>query len=75
MFSLIEYIDGVPLRNVLGKKEADDPEPRLLREDISDADLEFVYRQMVQIMLQLFKLEFNLRNWKLADSKDKFSCT
>ena len=58
-FILMEYMDGVPLRNVLGKEKTDDPESRLLREDVSDTDLAFVYRQMAQIMLQLFKLDFS----------------
>ncbi|KAF9884365.1 hypothetical protein FE257_001821 [Aspergillus nanangensis] len=52
-FILMSFINGVCLNDVLGGDDS-----RLLREEIPDADVEYVYRQMAHIMLQLFKIDF-----------------
>lgn len=53
-FILMEYIEGVCLNNIFGGENS-----RLLKEDISDKYVEYVYKKMVQFMLQLFKIDFD----------------
>lgn len=53
-FILMEFIDGVCLNSILGGEDS-----RLLKEEISDADIEFVYKQIAQFMLQLFNIDFD----------------
>lgn len=53
-YILMEAIDGVSLRDVFSTKDS-----RLLRQEITDTDVEYVYRQMAQIMLQLFQIDFD----------------
>lgn len=53
-FILMEFIDGVCLNDILGGGDS-----RLLKEEVSDADIEFVYRQIAQFMLQLFDIDFD----------------
>lgn len=56
-FILIEYIDGVMLKDLfMGVRSGNGS--RLLREDIPDGDVECIYRQMANFMLQLFKIDF-----------------
>lgn len=55
-FILMEYIDGVLLKDLFldrGKENGS----RILKEDVSVGDVEFVYRQMANFMLQLFKID------------------
>ncbi|KAL5361164.1 hypothetical protein BJX96DRAFT_185162 [Aspergillus floccosus] len=52
-FILMSFIDGICLGDVFGG------DSRLLRKEISDDDVECVYRQMANIMLQLFRVEFH----------------
>lgn len=53
-FILIEFIEGACLGKIFVDGEA-----RLLKEDIPESDIEFVYRQMANIMLQLFDIDFD----------------
>lgn len=53
-FILMEFINGVCLNDVFGGKDS-----RLLKEETPDADVEYVYKQMAQFMLQLFKIDFD----------------
>lgn len=53
-FILMEFIEGVSLGEIFK-----DGESRILREDIPESDIEFVYRQMANTMLQLFDLNFD----------------
>ncbi|KAF1948849.1 hypothetical protein CC80DRAFT_458589 [Byssothecium circinans] len=53
-FIMMDFIDGVPLGEILRK----DPNDRFMRDDITDDDVEFIYRQMSQILLKLFRLNF-----------------
>ncbi|KAJ5584909.1 uncharacterized protein N7459_004709 [Penicillium hispanicum] len=53
-FILMEFINGVCLNDVFGGGDS-----RLLKEEISETDIEYVYRQMAYFMLQLFKIDFN----------------
>ncbi|KAI2670582.1 hypothetical protein LCP963914a_9840 [Penicillium roqueforti] len=53
-FIFMDFIDGVCLNTIFGGNDS-----RLLKEDISDTDIEFIYKQMAQFMLQLFKINFN----------------
>ncbi|KAL4918359.1 hypothetical protein BDW62DRAFT_181801 [Aspergillus aurantiobrunneus] len=53
-FILMSFITGISLNNVLGG-----PGSRLLREEVPNTDLEYLYRQMARIMLQLFQIEFD----------------
>ncbi|ODM21877.1 hypothetical protein SI65_02721 [Aspergillus cristatus] len=54
-FILMEFIEGVSLGEALKKDDGS----RLLREDIPERDVEFVYRQMANIMLRLFEIDFD----------------
>ncbi|CAI7593206.1 unnamed protein product [Penicillium discolor] len=53
-FMLMEFIPGVYLPNKLcgGRSEG-------LQEDIPDRDVEFIYRQVANFMLQLFAIDFS----------------
>ena len=53
-FLIIEFIQGTRLSQILTK-----PNSRLLRGDISDNDLDTLYRQMAYFMLQLFEINFD----------------
>ncbi|TQB75773.1 hypothetical protein MPDQ_001737 [Monascus purpureus] len=53
-FILMDFINGICLHDVFGGGDS-----RLLKEEISEANIEYVYRQMAQFMLQLFKVDFN----------------
>lgn len=53
-FIMMEFINGVSLEEIL----RGDPLKRLIRDDISDTTMEQVYRQMAQIQLKLFRLNF-----------------
>lgn len=57
-FIMMDFIEGVSLSDILRDPNADRP-TRLMREDISDSDIEFVYRQMASFLLQLFELDFD----------------
>lgn len=55
-FILIIFIDGKYLKDILISNGS-----RVLKDDISNDTMEMVYRQMANIMLQLFKIDFFLR--------------
>lgn len=54
-FMLMNYIEDIWLTDIL----VSGGDSILLKEDIPGADVEYVYRQMAQIMLQLFKIDFD----------------
>lgn len=55
-FIIMEFIEGgVGLNKLLRHS----PETRLLKKDLSDKEVEKIYRQMANFMLQLFKLDFD----------------
>jgi hypothetical protein len=54
-FIIMNFIEGVSIGTLFRV----DKEARLLKEDISDSDIEFIYKQFAGILLQLFKLEFD----------------
>lgn len=49
----MEWINGIFLGGLLI-----DNESRVIKEDISDDKIEFIYRQMADIMLQLHEIDF-----------------
>lgn len=57
-FIMMDFIDGVSLGDLLRDPEAQRPS-RVMREDISDDDVEVIYRQMANFLLQLFRLDFS----------------
>ncbi|EEP80899.1 predicted protein [Uncinocarpus reesii 1704] len=57
-FIMMDFMDGVSLDNILIDPNVDNP-TRLMREDISDDDVKFIYRQMANYLLQLFELDFD----------------
>lgn len=57
-FIIMDFIDGVNLSDLLRDPNAEKP-TRLMREDIGDIHIEFVYRQFANFLLQLFKLDFD----------------
>ncbi len=54
-FIIMDIIDGVPLQGILSKA----PKDSMLRDDISDSDMEYIYRQMARILLKLFHINFD----------------
>jgi len=55
-FMLMEFVEGVCAKDFLRDTTTD---TRLLREDISDGDIEYLFRQFVGFQLQLFELDFD----------------
>jgi len=55
---MMDFIDGVSLSDLLEDPNAKRA-TRLMREDISDSDIEVIYRQLANILLQLFQLDFD----------------
>ena len=53
-FIMMDFINGVSLSDLLEDPNAERP-TRLMMEDISDSDIEVIYR----FLLQLFKLDFD----------------
>ncbi|KAH9222447.1 phosphotransferase enzyme family protein [Leptodontidium sp. 2 PMI_412] len=54
----VPRIRGVGLSDLLRDPNAEEP-TRLIKEDISDNDLEIIYKQLANYLLQLFQLDFN----------------
>ncbi|KAI9035681.1 uncharacterized protein KD926_003125 [Aspergillus affinis] len=57
-FIMMDFIDGVSLSDLLRDPDAEWPS-RVMREDISESDIEYIYRQLANFLLQLFKLDFD----------------
>ncbi|PCH06956.1 Aminoglycoside phosphotransferase [Penicillium occitanis (nom. inval.)] len=57
-FIMMDFVDGVSLSELLRDPDAERP-TRLMREDIKDSDVEFIYRQLANFLLQIFKLDFD----------------
>jgi hypothetical protein len=55
---MMDFISGVSLSDLLEVPNAELP-TRLIREDISDSDIEVIYRQLANFLLQLFELNFD----------------
>lgn len=56
-FIMMDFINGVSLSSLLQDPNAEPS--RVIREDISDSDIEVIYRQLANFLLQLFKLDFD----------------
>ncbi|KAJ0415263.1 phosphotransferase enzyme family protein [Aspergillus carlsbadensis] len=57
-FIMMDFIDGASLSDLLKDPNAARPS-RVIKEDISDDNIEVIYRQMASFLLQLFKLDFD----------------
>lgn len=57
-FIMMDFIDGVSLDDILQDPDAEHPS-RLVRQDISDSDMETIYRQTANFLLQIFQLDFD----------------
>lgn len=57
-FIIMDFINGVSLSDLLQDPNAKRPS-RVMREDFSDCDLKFIYRQLANFLLQIFKLDFD----------------
>ncbi|KAF2459438.1 hypothetical protein BDY21DRAFT_338253 [Lineolata rhizophorae] len=57
-FIMMDFVNGVCLNDLLPDPNEAEP-TRLLREDISDGDIEVIYRQFANFLLQLFSLDFD----------------
>lgn len=56
-FMIMEFIQGgTPLNDLLKEPKGG---TRLLRDDLSDGEMEMIYRQFAVFLLQLFKLDFD----------------
>jgi aminoglycoside phosphotransferase (APT) family kinase protein len=69
-FIIMDFIEGVSLNGLLRNHNAE-LNTRLIKEGISDGDIEFIYRQFANFLLQLFKLDFD-RIGSLPSPKTKF---
>ncbi|KAI7972763.1 hypothetical protein EIK77_000081 [Talaromyces pinophilus] len=54
-FIILDFIAGVSLESVLKER----PDKRLMKDDIDDTDIEYIYKQFARILLQLFQLNFH----------------
>ncbi|KAH8706883.1 hypothetical protein GQ44DRAFT_743463 [Phaeosphaeriaceae sp. PMI808] len=70
-FILMEFIEGTSVNRLLKDPNAA-LDTRLVREDISDNDIEFLFRQITCFQLQLFELNFD-RIGSLPTLKTGFS--
>ncbi|KAB8239002.1 phosphotransferase enzyme family protein [Aspergillus alliaceus] len=57
-FIMMDFVNGVSLSDLLQDPNAECPS-RVMRDDISDNDVKFIYRQLANFLLQLFKLDFD----------------
>jgi hypothetical protein len=57
-FIIMDFVDGVSLNDLLKDPNAE-RSTRLMRENIDDKDVEYIYRQCANFLLQLFKLDFD----------------
>ncbi|KAB8260079.1 phosphotransferase enzyme family protein [Aspergillus pseudonomiae] len=57
-FIMMDFINGVSLSDLFQDPNATCP-GRVIREDISDCDIEFIYKQLANFLLQIFKLDFD----------------
>jgi len=57
-FIMMDFINGVSVSDLLKDPNAERP-TRLMRENISDSDIEVIYRQLANFLLQLFELDFD----------------
>ncbi|KAJ5194849.1 uncharacterized protein N7498_008287 [Penicillium cinerascens] len=64
-FILMQFIDGVCLNHAFGGKDS-----RLLKEETSDADVEYVYKKNGAVHAAAIQDRFRT-DWQLANSKDK----
>ncbi|KAJ5225884.1 hypothetical protein N7468_007109 [Penicillium chermesinum] len=63
----MDFIEGVCLNDVFGGGHS-----RLLKEEIPETNIEYVYRQMANIMLQIFEINFD-RIGNLPTRKTRFA--
>ncbi|KIW76385.1 hypothetical protein Z517_11131 [Fonsecaea pedrosoi CBS 271.37] len=52
----MDFIEGVSVNTLLRQQY----NTRLLRDDIYDDDVKFLYRQFARILLQLFQIDFTV---------------
>lgn len=57
-FIIMDFINGVSLNDILQDTNTRRPS-RVMREDISNSEIEFIYRQLANFLLQLFILDFD----------------
>ena len=55
-FMITNFIDGTPLNTLLRADNLDEDEDEVLRDDISNEDLVKIYRQIANILSQVWKL-------------------
>ncbi|TAQ90749.1 hypothetical protein B7494_g929 [Chlorociboria aeruginascens] len=61
-FIIMDFINGVSVSDLFSDlfKNSDSEHPtRLIREDISNSNIEAIYRQLANFLLQLFELDFD----------------
>ncbi|PBP16941.1 hypothetical protein BUE80_DR012316 [Diplocarpon rosae] len=67
-FIVMNFIEGVSLNHLLRKNK----ETRLLKQEVRDNEIEFLYKQLAHILLQHFKLDFD-RIGSLPSPETRFS--
>ncbi|PWY87109.1 hypothetical protein BO94DRAFT_566000 [Aspergillus sclerotioniger CBS 115572] len=68
-YLLTSFADGIPLSEVWGEEGYNNP--KILKDNIPDAQLEYMQRQMARVMLQLYAIDFE-RIGSLPTSITKF---
>lgn len=58
LFIMMDFINGVSLSDLLEDPNAE-RRTRVMREDINDSEIEVIYRQLANYLLQLFSLDFD----------------
>jgi aminoglycoside phosphotransferase (APT) family kinase protein len=58
-FIIMDHVDGTSLSTLLGKPIQSEDDNVILRDDIDDAKLDYVYEQLAEFMLELSRLDFD----------------
>lgn len=58
-YMITTYIEGTPLNELLRAEELDEDDDEILRDDLSDDTLAKIYRQIADIILELYQHDFD----------------
>jgi hypothetical protein len=58
-FMIMDYVDGISLATILKQPTETEQDEVILKTDVDDKKLEYVYEQLADYMLQLSKLDFS----------------
>ena len=58
-FIIMDYVEGTHLSDILKKPTLSNREKEILNPDIDDTTLDIIYRQIADIMLQFYEIDFS----------------